>query len=105
MKYLNLSKTAFAESLSINSSALSHIASKRNKPSIDMVMRIVEVYPKVSGDWLLTGLGVMIKDQSSSNMKKVLEESINELELLNDINHQTVKSRLKAIGSRLEPLL
>lgn len=105
MKYLKLSKAAFAESIEINPSALSHIASKRNKPSIDMVMSIARVYPKVSGDWLLTGLGIMLKDESSSNVKNVVHESIAELKLLHDVNYQSYTSRLKSIANRLDSLV
>ena len=105
MKYLKLSKAAFAESIGINPSVLSHIASKRNKPSIDMVISIARIYPKVSGDWLLTGLGVMFKDESSSNLKSIVNDSIAELQLLNDVNHQSYTSRLKSIANRLDSLV
>ena len=105
MKYLKLSKAAFADSIEINPSVLSHIASKRNKPSIDMVMSIVRVYPKVSGDWLLTGLGVMFKDESSSNLKSIVNDSIAELQLLHDVNYQSYTSRLKSIANRLDSLV
>jgi len=105
MEYLNLSKTAFAASIGINASVLSHIASKRNKPSIDMVMNIADKYPKVSGDWLLTGNGRMIKDESSSSLKEVLTESMVELELLNEVNHQTLQTRIKSLKERVLKLV
>ena len=34
-----------------------------------------------------------------------VEEAMAELELLNDVHHQTFKARLKSISSRLDPLI
>lgn len=101
MQHLELSKTAFANAIGINPSVLSHIASKRNKPSADMLINIVSVYTQVSADWLLTGKGDMVKDGNSNNILGAITELFNELSLLNDVNHQSVSLRLDTIKNKL----
>ena len=52
---LGLSPSQFAESLGVQRSSMSHIMSGRNRPSLDLVTRILEEYPDVDPDWLLFG--------------------------------------------------
>lgn len=52
---LGLSPSQFAESLGIQRSSMSHIMSGRNRPSLDLVTRILEKYPDIDPDWLLLG--------------------------------------------------
>lgn len=63
MKHENLSPSAFAESIGIQRSALSHILNGRNNPSLDVVMRIHQAYNYVNLHWLLYGDGEMIDSQ------------------------------------------
>ncbi|MFC5045789.1 helix-turn-helix domain-containing protein [Aquimarina hainanensis] len=57
MNYYALSASAFADSLSIGRSSISHILSGRNKPSLDFVLKITERYNEVELEWLLQGKG------------------------------------------------
>ena len=50
-----LSASDFAKQLQIQRSALSHIFSGRNKPSVDVLLKIKDAYPDISLDWLITG--------------------------------------------------
>ena len=52
-----LSLSGFAEEIGVQRSSISHILSGRNKPSLDFVMKILERYPEISTDWLLSGKG------------------------------------------------
>jgi transcriptional regulator with XRE-family HTH domain len=56
----NLSASQFADLLGVQRSNISHILSGRNKPSLDFILRIVEVYPSVNLEWLLKGQGEML---------------------------------------------
>lgn len=56
-----LTPARFAESIGIQRSAMSHIASGRNNPSLDVVTKILERYPYIESDWLLFGKGTMCK--------------------------------------------
>ena len=48
-----------AEEVGVLRSALSHIFNERNKPSLDILMKIIKRYPNISLDWLLLGIGEM----------------------------------------------
>ena len=57
MEYLlrekQLSATSLARLLEIQPSGISHIMSGRNKPSFDLVVKILSAFPDINPDWLL----------------------------------------------------
>lgn len=55
----NLSAMSFAEKLGVQRSGLSHLFSGRNKPSLDLILKIHEAFPGISLEWLLTDKGEM----------------------------------------------
>jgi transcriptional regulator with XRE-family HTH domain len=59
MESEGLSPSKFAETIGIQRSAMSHIISGRNNPSLDVLMKILETFPYVDSDWLLFGKGEM----------------------------------------------
>lgn len=61
IKSLQITSQKFAGMLNVQSSSISHITSKRNKPSYDLLYNILEVFPDVSPDWLLLGQGEMYR--------------------------------------------
>lgn len=61
-----LSPLQFAERIGVQRSAISHIMSGRNKPSFDMMRRIIEAFPHVSAEWLIAGRGAMRKPEGQS---------------------------------------
>lgn len=63
LDYYTLSASAFADSIGVQRSALSHLMSGRNKPSLDLIMKIVETYPEVDIYWLLNGKGNFPKEK------------------------------------------
>lgn len=46
---------ALAEKIGVQRSSFSHLISGRNKPSLDLLMRLHEAYPEYSLDWLVFG--------------------------------------------------
>jgi transcriptional regulator with XRE-family HTH domain len=60
LKYIlseeSLTATAFAEILGIQRSGLSHILSGRNNPSLDLIQRIHNSFPKYSYSFLIDGI-------------------------------------------------
>ena len=54
-----LTNAEFAEKIGISTSSLSHILTERNKPSLEVVMRIHKAYPSINLNWLLYGEGEM----------------------------------------------
>ena len=48
-----LTSTQLARMLEIQPSGISHILSGRNKPSFDLVVKILRAFPDIDPDWLL----------------------------------------------------
>ncbi len=60
----------FAETIGVQQSTLSHILNDRNKPSLEVVMKVHQTYSYVNLEWLLYGKGEMVaisNDQGSTN--------------------------------------
>ncbi len=72
MEAKKISKTEFSLLLNISAPILSHISSGRNKPSVDVLQKILTHYPDISAEWLLMGQGDMLK------AKNINKESISE---------------------------
>lgn len=63
----SLTPTRFADMIGLNRSAMSHIISGRNKPSLDVITKILQCFPALNSDWLLFGKEPMyISDPSSA---------------------------------------
>jgi|TARA_B110000914_G_C15172662_1_gene313590 transcriptional regulator with XRE-family HTH domain len=79
-KWLNsedISATQLSNNINVSRAAISHILSGRNKPSIDFLDKILNKYPNINLNWLVSGIGNMsyiIKDASikKKNIKKVI---------------------------------
>ena len=57
----NLAPSAFADVIGVQRSAISHLLSGRNNPSLDFIQKILRKFPEISSEWLLTGKGEMNK--------------------------------------------
>lgn len=53
LKNKGLTPTSFARMLDVQASGISHILSGRNKPSFDLVVKILRAFPDINPDWLL----------------------------------------------------
>lgn len=63
MEREGLTPSKFAEEIGIQRSAMSHILSGRNNPSLDVLVKVLEKFTYVDSDWLLFGKGEMIRNQ------------------------------------------
>ena len=54
-----VSLNAFAKEIGVNRSTISHILTGRNKPSVEVLQKILKRFPSLSPDWLLLGNGSM----------------------------------------------
>ncbi|MCY4561478.1 MAG: helix-turn-helix transcriptional regulator [Flavobacteriaceae bacterium] len=57
MESHGLSYTEFANKIGVQRSVLSHVFSKRNRPSLDFLLRIHDSFDSVTLDWLVLGIG------------------------------------------------
>ncbi|WP_210095861.1 helix-turn-helix domain-containing protein [Parabacteroides goldsteinii] len=62
MEHEGLTPSKFAEAIGIQRSAMSHIISGRNNPSLDVLIKILERFTYVDSDWLLFGKGTMMRE-------------------------------------------
>ena len=60
----NLSPAQLADRLGVQRSGISHILSGRNKPSFELLQRVVQSFPEISAEWLITGNGKPLKEQN-----------------------------------------
>ncbi len=65
MDYYGLNASAFADKISVQRSSISHLLSGRNKPSLDFVMKICDVFPNVNLYWILNGKENFLKTDAS----------------------------------------
>lgn len=75
MKLNRMNASAFADKIGVQPSSVSHILSGRNKPSLEFVQKILNAFPKVDTDWLISG-------KASNNVEAQIEPAENENEEL-----------------------
>ena len=59
MESEGLKASEFADTIGVNRATISHILSGRNKPSIDFFEKLLQAYPNLNANWLITGIGYM----------------------------------------------
>lgn len=59
MESEGLKSSEFADTIGVNRATISHILSGRNKPSIDFFEKLLQAYPNLNANWLITGIGYM----------------------------------------------
>ena len=65
----NLNSATFAEQIGVQRSSVSHVMSKRNKPSLDFILKIVNSFEEVTLDWLLFDNNLKPSSSSKSDSK------------------------------------
>ena len=73
MKLNNLSASAFADEIGVQRSSISHILSERNKPSLELLQKVLAKYPKISADWLISG-NTNIETSDLKNLPPILSQ-------------------------------
>lgn len=73
LDYYNLSASAFADKINVQRSSLSHLLSGRNKPSLDFIIKVIEVFPEIDLYWILNGKGVFPKSENNSVLLEAFE--------------------------------
>jgi transcriptional regulator with XRE-family HTH domain len=81
LDYYSLNASSFADKIGVQRSSLSHLLSGRNKPSLDFILKILEVFPEVDLYWILNGKGTFPKNTVSiekreNQVEEVLKQNI-----------------------------
>jgi transcriptional regulator with XRE-family HTH domain len=69
LDYYSLSASSFAEKIGVQRSSISHLLSGRNKPSLDFILKIVEIFPDIDLYWILNGFGSFPKTDKKPNQE------------------------------------
>lgn len=69
LDYYGLNASSFADKIGVQRSSMSHLLSGRNKPSLDFVMKILDVFPEVDLYWILIGKGNFPKSENEDTSK------------------------------------
>ncbi|MCL6460933.1 MAG: helix-turn-helix transcriptional regulator [Flavobacterium micromati] len=68
LDYYNLNASSFADKIGVQRSSLSHLLSGRNKPSLDFILKILDVFPDVDLYWIINGKGTFPKSAENQQM-------------------------------------
>ncbi|MCU4173481.1 helix-turn-helix domain-containing protein [Carboxylicivirga sp. N1Y90] len=71
IKHEKITPSRLADLIGVQRSGVSHIMSGRNKPGLDFLNKLLNQFPHISGDWLITGQGEMLKNKAT---KPVVEQ-------------------------------
>ena len=76
LDYYSLNASTFADKIGVQRSSLSHLLSGRNKPSLDFIMKILDVFPDVDLYWILNGKGSFPKNSEENRTRIIAEKTI-----------------------------
>lgn len=74
LEHFGLSASAFADKVNVQRSSISHLLSGRNKPSLEFVMKVIDIFPELNLYWLLDGKGYFLK-KDMEDVKSNFEEN------------------------------
>jgi transcriptional regulator with XRE-family HTH domain len=76
LDYYGLNASAFADKIGVQRSSLSHLLSGRNKPSLDFILKIHDVFPDVDLYWILNGSGSFPKNNEPTRKQETKVEDV-----------------------------
>lgn len=109
IEYSELTSSEFADAIDVQRSSISHITSGRNKPSLDFLIKVKEHFPELEWDWLINGIGAMLKRPEPEVVSEPFDEkpkttALPDLfSLINDENFGTTESEDRILPISEEP--
>lgn len=92
LEYYSLNASSFADKIGVQRSSMSHLLSGRNKPSLDFILKILDVFPDVDLYWILNGKGTFPKSELHNEKNFVVPTPIldnvsaeNKIEIQHDL--------------------
>ena len=100
LDYYSLNASSFADKIGVQRSSLSHLLSGRNKPSLDFILKILEVFPDVDLYWILNGKGSFPKnseqlDKKENSVEQIVNQNIINTPPLSEIIPENLFSEIK----------
>lgn len=62
----------FAEQIGIQPATMSNLANGRNRPSLEVLQKVLNTFRMISSDWLILGVGPMYRQKSASEATQQL---------------------------------
>ena len=90
-----LSASHLAEILGVQRSGISHILSGRNNPGYEFLVSLVENFPDLNANWILTGKGKMLiseqirKEEVARQEDKIHKQEYIQTDLFSNQNSQS----------------
>lgn len=79
MEAYGLNARSFADRVGVQRSGMSHLFNGRNKPSLDLILKIIKRFPAVPVQWLLFGEGELnIKEDTNVNSSESNKSKYND---------------------------
>lgn len=105
-----LTASRFAELLGIQPSGVTHLLGGRNKPSFDLVQKILRRFPHINPDWLLLDSEQMYRadseltnDQPNQTSNEVAETPVN-VEKISATQNTTISEGSTSANNSIERL-
>jgi DNA-binding XRE family transcriptional regulator len=76
LDYYGLNASSFADKIGVQRSSMSHLLSGRNKPSLDFILKIIEIFPDVDLYWFLNGKGTFPKNENDEGVINPIPEEV-----------------------------
>jgi transcriptional regulator with XRE-family HTH domain len=73
MEQEQIPPTRFALMIGTQPSVVSHILNGRNKPSLEVVQKILNAFPTINPDWLIFGVGSMYREELPSRQASLFD--------------------------------
>ena len=95
----NLTASQFAELMEIQPSNVSHLLNGRNKPSLDFLIKLKDVFPEYSFDWIILGKkpitinepNPVSSDSQQMKFEKIEDERVIEFDDIVENNNEQSK--------------
>ena len=96
MQLENLNSAQFATEIGIQGSTLSHILNGRNKPSLDVLKKIMNRFRTINPEWLILDVGTMYRQEKHSQMPSLFaDEEESDSKSVDYVQKQPVKSEIE----------
>ncbi|HET8736442.1 MAG TPA: helix-turn-helix transcriptional regulator, partial [Pricia sp.] len=95
--------SAFADTIQVQRSSISHLLSGRNKPSLEFVLKVVKNFPEVNLYWLLNGKGSFPAETTSEGIPR--DKSLENTGFLGALRDTRSAGDSKKLGQHIERIV
>ncbi|MFV7236748.1 helix-turn-helix domain-containing protein [Flavobacterium sp. ZB4R12] len=94
LDYYGLNASSFADKIGVQRSSLSHLLSGRNKPSLDFILKILDIFPDIDLYWILNGKGTFPKNTEHIDKKENIFEEVVKQNIPTPLNNKIIPENL-----------